>query len=732
MKFRTLDDLGVLQRRAFSWRENRHNEDSDLSQEKLLLFGFSALLTCLRSPFFDANYSPPAKTNLVRFPVGSPRFLRVGNVTSPLADESSREICYCSIFAYFTFTEAQCLAYQTLVKLLTHSDLTNVHAEEAIIHAKEWHGLMEAVNKGSNSRLRLGQVARQPPGVPTASSWLATPSASVRPTGPRQTSEAITTSILCLGPRSLSNLDCFTPTKANKFDPGRVTPYFRKWESFRAMPLFLPCIPALLHSNLISPSSALKSSFLRAAQFSQLNSTILSLSIGHSRHAFIVAYRKPIYAVYQINGGGSCMFTGISEHRKLRYARIVMLTRRRQQRRVQNFCQGRREAKAHIALRLRSHLCAVLRASRVQLGLQQPVTSVHQALLIWDSNSEPRVSLCVCTRRRDILEVEVRRGFRKVVRNREWTKVNIDHKRSRGSIPVLSKPDKLLAKWCLSYCWQMSIYPAQLGSPLVDDRPIMNAVKYRTVFGVVWNNRTMVSSNTDTNRTAAAACSGGETAALREAPIAIINLAHVYHMQMSSGSDFEAIYASNIKSVSPALSSAPLLRSGSVRRSMAMFTLGYGQLNNITGIATGTPDKHDITGSCPDLSSTRRNEWLGSRFFLARPFSTFYRRPFLQPPSLSPADSFAQPRILSLLTPRLRVSLGSPVSTRSTGYHAYELLSARRHLHEYTGLALTLYLISQEAVGTNSEPTAALHSVHTTIQLNDDWVRIHERKRYTI
>ncbi|KAJ8866569.1 hypothetical protein PR048_032428 [Dryococelus australis] len=40
-----------------------------------------------------------------------------------------------------------------------------------------------------------------------------------------------------------------------------------------------------------------------------------------------------------------------------------------------------------------------------------------------------------------------------------------------------------------------------LGSPLVDDRPIMNAVKYEVVSGVVWTNSTMVSSSTDTNRT---------------------------------------------------------------------------------------------------------------------------------------------------------------------------------------------------------------------------------------
>ncbi|KAJ8878006.1 hypothetical protein PR048_022469 [Dryococelus australis] len=42
---------------------------------------------------------------------------------------------------------------------------------------------------------------------------------------------------------------------------------------------------------------------------------------------------------------------------------------------------------------------------------------------------------------------------------------------------------------------------AKLGSPLVDNRPITNARKYRVVSGVLWTNRKMVSSNTDTNRT---------------------------------------------------------------------------------------------------------------------------------------------------------------------------------------------------------------------------------------
>ncbi|KAJ8882340.1 hypothetical protein PR048_014142 [Dryococelus australis] len=63
---------------------------------------------------------------------------------------------------------------------------------------------------------------------------------------------------------------------------------FRMWESCltmlvggfsRGSPVFpRPCIPTLLHSNLISPSSALKTSMLRAAQIS-------SLTLGVSCHA---------------------------------------------------------------------------------------------------------------------------------------------------------------------------------------------------------------------------------------------------------------------------------------------------------------------------------------------------------------------------------------------------------------------------------------------------------------
>ncbi|KAJ8865831.1 hypothetical protein PR048_033353 [Dryococelus australis] len=56
---------------------------------------------------------------------------------------------------------------------------------------------------------------------------------------------------------------------------------------------------------------------------------------------------------------------------------------------------------------------------------------------------------------------------------------------------------------CISLCAikEILLGKYQCGSPLVDDRPIMIAVKYRVVSGMVWTNRTMVSSRTDTNRT---------------------------------------------------------------------------------------------------------------------------------------------------------------------------------------------------------------------------------------
>ncbi|KAJ8894431.1 hypothetical protein PR048_007085 [Dryococelus australis] len=85
----------------------------------------------------------------------------------------------------------------------------------------------------------------------------------------------------------------------------------------------------------------------------------------------------------------------------------------------------------------------------------------------------------------------------------------------------------------------------KLGSPLVDDRPIMNAVKYRIVSGMVWNNRTMVSSNTDTSRISDSAVSmeqrrnekagGGGTGDSRENPPTNGIVRHDSHMRKSGG-----------------------------------------------------------------------------------------------------------------------------------------------------------------------------------------------------
>ncbi|KAJ8893541.1 hypothetical protein PR048_006139 [Dryococelus australis] len=86
-------------------------------------------------------------------------------------------------------------------------------------------------------------------------------------------------------------LDYSPPTKANRVQSSAGSlPDFRKWESCRTIPLVggfsrgspvssRPCIPALVHSRLIPPSSALKISLLRTAQVSRLNSTPSSRDI---------------------------------------------------------------------------------------------------------------------------------------------------------------------------------------------------------------------------------------------------------------------------------------------------------------------------------------------------------------------------------------------------------------------------------------------------------------------
>ncbi|KAJ8891091.1 hypothetical protein PR048_010601 [Dryococelus australis] len=67
-------------------------------------------------------------------------------------------------------------------------------------------------------------------------------------------------------------LDCSLPTKANRIQLPPV--YAADRRVFSGISRFPhPCIPALLHSRLISPSSTLKNLLSRAARISQLNST---------------------------------------------------------------------------------------------------------------------------------------------------------------------------------------------------------------------------------------------------------------------------------------------------------------------------------------------------------------------------------------------------------------------------------------------------------------------------
>ncbi|KAJ8888591.1 hypothetical protein PR048_008083 [Dryococelus australis] len=90
-----------------------------------------------------------------------------------------------------------------------------------------------------------------------------------------------------IGTAVTERLHCSPPSIANRVQfPVGSLPDFRKCKSCRKTLLVSgvfsgisrsprPCIPALLHSHLISPPSAFKTSLLRAVQISQFNFTIL-------------------------------------------------------------------------------------------------------------------------------------------------------------------------------------------------------------------------------------------------------------------------------------------------------------------------------------------------------------------------------------------------------------------------------------------------------------------------
>ncbi|KAJ8871101.1 hypothetical protein PR048_027405 [Dryococelus australis] len=95
----------------------------------------------------------------------------------------------------------------------------------------------------------------------------------------------------------VERLDCSPPTKANRVRSSAGSlPDIRNWESRRTMPLVggfsrgSPISPAvLLHSHLISPSSTLKASLLRAAEIFPLHSNVCTIvAVNRERNEQVV------------------------------------------------------------------------------------------------------------------------------------------------------------------------------------------------------------------------------------------------------------------------------------------------------------------------------------------------------------------------------------------------------------------------------------------------------------
>ncbi|KAJ8878697.1 hypothetical protein PR048_019282 [Dryococelus australis] len=130
----------------------------------------------------------------------------------------------------------------------------------------------------------------------------------MEPAASTSVSTILKTSQQFQGPRWLSGFDCLPRPTANRVSTlGRATPGFPQMvvvpdnaairRILSAISGFLsPSVPALLRSHLISPSSALKTSLLRAAQISQLNST-QTISRKDRDWFFVRRYTGPLTVV---------------------------------------------------------------------------------------------------------------------------------------------------------------------------------------------------------------------------------------------------------------------------------------------------------------------------------------------------------------------------------------------------------------------------------------------------
>ncbi|KAJ8869046.1 hypothetical protein PR048_030597 [Dryococelus australis] len=154
-------------------------------------------------------------------------------------------------------------------------------------HAK----IQELLRWGSNPVRLAGHASKKTPVVnnnlvvPFANQHLITNLQVSSPSNKESFAAPIQSRIL-FGAAVAERLDCSLPTEVNRIQyPAGSLPDFRKWKSCRTMLLVSGfsqgspvsphlCTPALLHSPIISPSSAPKTPFSRAVQISHLTSRI--------------------------------------------------------------------------------------------------------------------------------------------------------------------------------------------------------------------------------------------------------------------------------------------------------------------------------------------------------------------------------------------------------------------------------------------------------------------------
>ncbi|KAJ8868484.1 hypothetical protein PR048_030012 [Dryococelus australis] len=242
-----------------------------------------------------------------------------------------------------------------------------------------------------------------------------------------------------------------------------------------------PFIPVLLHTHLASPSSALKISMLRAARVSSLTPRLCICSIDREPAITVIDMYRVVTAEQNVDRYRSVVLAGVLQYLGSTVVKELRGTESTKKS-IQKLKKATKEPKSSpdIVLAISYHGVQFLNPANQVSPLSRPFTRLDALRYSWSSLKAP-----VCL---ELFEAEKRGSDKGDTAMRSKFAIaakacfhgiaqGIFHRR----IHTEAEGSELASNVLVSLGVPTGLSAYQLVSPLVDDRPINNAVKYRVV-----------------------------------------------------------------------------------------------------------------------------------------------------------------------------------------------------------------------------------------------------------